>query len=67
MAGFQTHISKCSERKVKLNFLFFMGHPQQKGLQGQEFSGMGAYKKMLSKRQKAREGGAYSSPPPPMV
>ena len=44
MGGFQTHISKCSERGVKLNFLIFFskGHPQQKGLQGQEFSGMGA-------------------------
>ena len=44
MAGFQTHISKCSERGVKLNFFIFFsyGHPQQKGLQGKEFSGMGA-------------------------
>ena len=23
MAGFQTHISKCSERGVKLNFMIF--------------------------------------------
>ena len=44
MAGFQTHISKCSEMGVKLNFLIFFswGHPQQKGLKGQEFTGMGA-------------------------
>ena len=44
MAGFQTHISKCSERGVELNFLIFfsLGHPQQIGLQGQEFSVMGA-------------------------
>ena len=43
MDDFQTHISKCSEKNVKLNFLIFLkGHPQQKCLQGQEFSGMGA-------------------------
>ena len=44
MAGFQTHISKCSERGVKLNFLIFFhrGIRKKKGLQGKEFLGMGA-------------------------
>ena len=41
-----------------------MGHPQQKGLQGQEFSGYGLSQYILIKRQKTREGGAYSAPTP---
>ena len=41
MGWFWTDISKCSEGGGKTIF-FSYGHPQQKGLQGQEFSGMGA-------------------------
>ena len=66
MGGFWSDFSLfCSERgKTKLFDSFSSyGHPQQKGLQGQEFSGLP--QDILSKRQKAREGGAYSAPPGP--
>ena len=43
MAGFQTHISKCSEWGVKLNFLIFFFHRGLQGLQCQEFSGIGPH------------------------
>ena len=46
-------------RGGKTNFL----HLQRKDLQGQEFSGMFGLKIFLE-RQKAREGGACTAPPP---
>mgnify|MGYP006864114701 FL=1 len=45
MGAFWTDISKCSEGEGA-NFVDFFSHrhPQQKGLQGQEYSGMGCLK-----------------------
>ena len=47
MGGFWTEISKCSEGEGDqiffLNF-FSYGHPQQKGLQGEECLGRGCLK-----------------------
>ena len=48
MASFQTHISKCSERGVKLNFVIFF----HRGIMIN-----------LSNRQKEREGGVERPPP----
>ena len=42
MGGFWTDISKCINKTKFLDFL--SGHPQQKGLQGQEFSSMDGLK-----------------------
>ena len=41
MGAFWTDISKCSEGEE--DQFFDLGHPQQKGLQGQEFSGIGCH------------------------
>jgi len=66
MGGFQTHISKCSERGVNINFLifFFIGASASKRFARSRIFRYGCLKIILSKRQKAREGGAYSAPPP---
>ena len=63
MAGFQTHISKCSERGVKLNFMiFFIGASATKRFARSRIR-YGLPQDILSKRQKAREGGgAYNDP-----
>ena len=57
MGDFQTHISVVLCMGVKLFFFVFFsscGHPQQKVLKGQEFSGMGCLKMHLRvKRKKA--------------
>ena len=55
--GFWTDFSKCSERGLKRIFnVFFLGALQQKGLQDQEFFGMGCLKIFWVKGKTALKG-----------
>ena len=53
MAGFQTHISKCSERGVKL---YFIGASATNRFTRSRVLRYGCLKIILRKRQKEREG-----------
>jgi len=62
MAGFQSHISKCSERGVKLFFFFFyfIGAFATKRFARSRIFRYGCLMIILSNRQKEREGGRVS-------
>ena len=65
MAGFQAHISKCSERGVELNFFFFfIGASATKRFAGSRIFTYGCLMIFLSNRQKEREGRGIQRPPP---
>ena len=58
MAGFHTHISKCSEKGVKLHFMiFFIGASATKRFARSRINRYWCLMIILSNRQKEREGG----------
>ena len=65
MDGFWNDIAKCSEGEGDQIFrFFFIGKSATKKFARSRIFRYGLFNVILSKRQRKREGGAYSAPPP---